>query len=61
MIRIVQRAEEILVERMDICQSGKSGQDGREFLRERLGGIFDFADVEGADARDCEARADLGG
>ena len=46
---------------MDVGKSWEPVEDGAEFLGEGLGGVLDFADVEGADAVDFEARADLGG
>ena len=45
-VGIVQGVEQILVERMNILQSGKALEDGAEFLGERLLREFDLSCIE---------------
>lgn len=61
MVRIVEGIQQILMEWVDVGETRKAVEDGGEFLGEGGGGVLDFADVEGADAGDFEAGADLGG
>lgn len=58
MVGIVEGVEQILVERMDILQSGKALEDGAKLLREGLLGELDLTGVEGCEdcVSDGEAR-----
>lgn len=46
-VGIVEGVEQILVERMDILQTGKAVEDGAKFFRKGLLGELDLSSVEG--------------
>lgn len=60
MVGIVEGVEQILVERVDIREAWETVENRCNLLREGLGRVLDFTDVEGANTVDLETGTDLG-
>lgn len=58
---IVQSVQKVAMERVDVGKAREAVDGGRQSLGEGLGGVLDFARVEGTDSADFEARANLRG
>lgn len=58
-IRIVERVQQITMERMDICKAGEGLNGGGEALGEGFGGVLDFSGIKSTNSANLEASSNL--
>jgi hypothetical protein len=59
MVRIIERVQQVTVERVDILKAREGFDCCREALGKGLSGVFDFSRVKSSDSADFEARTNL--